>query len=41
MQTQRKPISRSSTTNRSAITNGSKLLVGIEGRSLLPVVSVI
>jgi hypothetical protein len=31
-QTQRKPISRSSTTNRSAITNGSKLLVGIDGR---------
>jgi hypothetical protein len=33
MQTARKPIARSSTTNRSAVTNGSKLLVGIDGRS--------
>jgi hypothetical protein len=33
MQTVHKPISRSSTTNRSAVTNGSKLLVGIDGRS--------
>lgn len=28
-----KPVARSSTTNRSAVTNGSKLLVGIDGRS--------
>jgi hypothetical protein len=33
MQTAHKPIARSSTTNRSAVTNGSKLLVGIDGRS--------
>jgi hypothetical protein len=33
MQTVHKPIARSSTTNRSAVTNGSKLLVGIDGRS--------
>jgi hypothetical protein len=33
MQGIRNPIARSSTTNRSAVTNGSKLLVGIDGRS--------
>jgi hypothetical protein len=33
MQAVHKPIARSSTTNRSAVTNGSKLLVGIDGRS--------
>jgi hypothetical protein len=33
MQDVHKPIARSSTTNRSAVTNGSKLLVGIDGRS--------
>ena len=33
MQTVHKPIARTSTTNRSAVTNGSKLLVGIDGRS--------
>jgi hypothetical protein len=33
MQTVPKPIARNSTTNRSAVTNGSKLLVGIDGRS--------
>jgi hypothetical protein len=33
MQTSRTLIARSSTTNRSAVTNGSKLLVGIDGRS--------
>jgi len=33
MQPARKPVTRSSTTNRSAVTNGSKLLVGIDGRS--------
>jgi hypothetical protein len=33
MQPVRKPIARTSTTNRSAVTNGSKLLVGIDGRS--------
>ena len=33
MQTIHKPIARSSTTNRSAVTNGSKLLVGIDMRS--------
>lgn len=33
MQTARRPFARSSTTNRSAVTNGSKLLVGIDGRS--------
>jgi hypothetical protein len=33
MQPFHKPIARSSTTNRSAVTNGSKLLVGIDGRS--------
>jgi hypothetical protein len=33
MQTAHKPIARTSTTNRSAVTNGSKLLVGIDGRS--------
>jgi hypothetical protein len=33
MQTARKPVTRNSTTNRSAVTNGSKLLVGIDGRS--------
>jgi hypothetical protein len=33
MQPIHKPIARSSTTNRSAVTNGSKLLVGIDGRS--------
>jgi hypothetical protein len=33
MQTVHKPIARNSTTNRSAVTNGSKLLVGIDGRS--------
>jgi hypothetical protein len=33
MQTVHKPIARSSTTNRSAVTNGTKLLVGIDGRS--------
>lgn len=33
MQTARKPVTRSSTTNRSAVTNGSKLLEGIDGRS--------
>src|ERR1700733_523688 len=33
MQPVHKPIARSSTTNRSAVTNGSKLLVGIDGRS--------
>jgi hypothetical protein len=32
MQTARKPVARTSTTNRSAVTNGSKLLVGIDGR---------
>lgn len=33
MQTARKPVTRSSTTNRSAVTNGSRLLEGIDGRS--------
>jgi len=33
MQTVHKPNARPSTTNRSAVTNGSKLLVGIDGRS--------
>jgi hypothetical protein len=33
MQGVHKPIARSSTTNRSAVTNGSKLLVGIDMRS--------
>jgi hypothetical protein len=33
MQTLHKPVARRSTTNRSAVTNGSKLLVGIDGRS--------
>src|SRR6202035_3506846 len=33
MQGVHKPIARYSTTNRSAVTNGSKLLVGIDGRS--------
>ena len=33
MQPVRPPIARNSTTNRSAVTNGSKLLVGIDGRS--------
>ena len=33
MQGVHKPIARNSTTNRSAVTNGSKLLVGIDGRS--------
>jgi hypothetical protein len=33
MQSVHRPIARSSTTNRSAVTNGSKLLVGIDGRS--------
>jgi len=33
MQGVHKPTARSSTTNRSAVTNGSKLLVGIDGRS--------
>ena len=33
MQTVHKPIARNSTTNRSAVTNGSKLLVGIDMRS--------
>jgi hypothetical protein len=33
MQDVHKPIARSSTTNRSAVTNGSKLLVGIDMRS--------
>jgi hypothetical protein len=33
MQALHKPIARRSTTNRSAVTNGSKLLVGIDGRS--------
>jgi hypothetical protein len=33
MQTARKPIARNSTTNRSRVTNGSALLVGIDGRS--------
>jgi hypothetical protein len=33
MQPTHKPIARTSTTNRSAVTNGSKLLVGIDGRS--------
>jgi hypothetical protein len=33
MQDVHKPIARSSTTNRSAVTTGSKLLVGIDGRS--------
>jgi hypothetical protein len=33
MQAVHKPIARQSTTNRSAVTNGSKLLVGIDGRS--------
>jgi hypothetical protein len=33
MEHARKPIGRTSTTNRSAVTNGSKLLVGIDGRS--------
>jgi hypothetical protein len=33
MQRTHKSIARTSTTNRSAVTNGSKLLVGIDGRS--------
>jgi hypothetical protein len=33
MQPVRPPIARSSTTNRSAVTNGTKLLVGIDMRS--------
>jgi hypothetical protein len=33
MQTVHRPIARNSTTNRSAVTNGSKLLVGIDMRS--------
>src|ERR1035437_6296617 len=33
MQHGHKPIARTSTTNRSAVTNGSNLLVGIDGRS--------
>jgi hypothetical protein len=33
MQTVRKPIARSSKANRSAVTNGTKLLVGIDMRS--------
>jgi hypothetical protein len=33
MQPVRPPIARNSTTNRSAVTNGSKLLVGIDMRS--------
>jgi hypothetical protein len=33
MQPGRPPIARNSTTNRSAVTNGSKLLVGIDMRS--------
>jgi hypothetical protein len=33
MQAVHKPIARNSTTNRSAVTNGSKLLVGIDMRS--------
>jgi hypothetical protein len=33
MQTAQRTIARTSTTNRSAVTNGSKLLVGIDGRS--------
>jgi hypothetical protein len=33
MQGIHRPIARNSTTNRSAVTNGSKLLVGIDGRS--------
>jgi hypothetical protein len=33
MQGVHKPIARSSTTNRSAVTNGTKLLVGIDMRS--------
>jgi hypothetical protein len=33
MQIAHKPVTRSSTTNRSAVTNGSRLLEGIDGRS--------
>jgi hypothetical protein len=33
MQPAQKLVARASTTNRSAVTNGSKLLVGIDGRS--------